>query len=735
MKIKEIKVKNYGPIDEFHTLCGDVQVIYGRNETGKTALVDAITTALFQKKSVFPGQDRFKKYEDITLRLEHSGKEYFFPGSVKFEQLVNLPHFHLAGLFIIRAGDLSLRKDRKWKDKVKEFLSGIPANIERIKEKIGEEVGLTPGGEWSDRQAMRRKSEIKEKEKRKNDLLQAIEKLKQMCQREKILKDKMKRRDLLKKKLENIRVLKSYRLHRRVKDAYLKWRRSKSLLLDYQRYLEEDLDLWLKKEQEKQSLFSRRESCKYELDALRKDLKIMDGERLSLEKQEKDLLNKRNAVIRLSIDKKARELILYQRDFSPRVLKLSFYTVLGTILFLSGIFLSLVGIFLGWGLIYTFSSLFLSAGGVYLLFLSYFLRKEKLNLERKKMDILEKGRKLWSECRDIDELVEKCEKLNLDISKVESKLGYIDQKRKEKLSFLEKKEEELRSFDKQLEVVENEIEEFRNKTGLSSLSQLEKKIRDKRKIELEIDSLQRVLIDSTGTDDFLLWEKEAEKEIPEPDIKEEDLTGEGKFEKELSQLNEEIQNLKEDIASFVHGELGRFQIKEVTDIWRELEQVENTLRSWYQDKEAALLAWSILDEVGQDIEKILLDTVADEKNGVSFYFSLITSGRYRKVRWEEDSIYVKQNNGESYPVEALSSGTQDQLFFSLRLGILKRGFPEGTFLLLDDAFLTSDSQRREQQVRVCQELAKQGWQIFYFTVDEHLRDLFCRMCHIKPLIL
>ena len=738
MRIKEVNVRKYGPVDDFRLICDDIQVIYGRNEAGKTALVDAITTALFQKKSVFPGQDRFKEdksfllSKNVTVILEHSGKNYFFPGPLKFEQLINLPHYHLAGLFIIRAGDLSLRKDKKWEDRVKEFLSGIPANIERIKEKIGEEVDLTPSGDWSDRQPARKKTKIKEKEERVEDLLRAIEKLKLIRQKEKILKDKTGRRDNLKRKLEDIRALKSYKLHKRIKDAYLNWRRNKSFFLDYQRYLNDDLELWLKNEREKESFTSKINSCKYEIEAILKDLETMDEESLHLKKNREDLLNKKRMIAAFSIDKDMTDVSFSQRNISNKTSKLLLYITLGVILsVIGGILLLLSKSFSGWSLVYFVSLI----TGIYLLINSYFLNKLKMNLKKKKEEILEKGKKIWPECGSLNEIFTKCNSLDLEISKIESKLDYIERKKEEKLLSLKKKKEELKSVEKQLHFIDENIKKLREKTGLSSFSQLEKKLAEKREIELEIKSLEKILADSTGTDDLLAWEREAEKEVPEPDVEEEDLRIEGKIEEELSRLNEEIQSLKEEIASFVQGELGRLQIKKITDIWTELEEVESTLRHWYQDREAALLAWEILDKIGQDTEKVLLDTIMDEKKGVSFYFNLITSGRYKKVNWKENSLYVEHSDGKIYPVNVLSSGTQDQLFFSLRLGILKRGLPEGTFILLDDAFLTSDTTRREQQVRVCYQLVREGWQIFYFTVDEGLRDLFCRICKIKPVIL
>ena len=47
------------------------------------------------------------------------------------------------------------------------------------------------------------------------------------------------------------------------------------------------------------------------------------------------------------------------------------------------------------------------------------------------------------------------------------------------------------------------------------------------------------------------------------------------------------------------------------------------------------------------------------------------------------------------------------------------------FLLLDDAFQHSDWNRRELLVDHTLSLVRErGWQVFYFTMDNHLRDLF-----------
>ncbi|HCD03539.1 MAG TPA: hypothetical protein DER64_23745, partial [Planctomycetaceae bacterium] len=49
---------------------------------------------------------------------------------------------------------------------------------------------------------------------------------------------------------------------------------------------------------------------------------------------------------------------------------------------------------------------------------------------------------------------------------------------------------------------------------------------------------------------------------------------------------------------------------------------------------------------------------------------------------------------------------------------------EPSFLVLDDAFQHSDWNRREQLVPQAVGLVEAGWQVLYFTIDDHIRDLF-----------
>jgi uncharacterized protein YhaN len=108
---------------------------------------------------------------------------------------------------------------------------------------------------------------------------------------------------------------------------------------------------------------------------------------------------------------------------------------------------------------------------------------------------------------------------------------------------------------------------------------------------------------------------------------------------------------------------------------------------------------------------------------VSSLLKLIT-GHYQELDLEGDQVTIR-DRFRSYPLSQVSTGAREQTQIALRLGIashLAGGSP--LFLVLDDAFQHSDWQRRESLLKGVLELAKSGWQIVCLTMDDHIRDLF-----------
>jgi uncharacterized protein YhaN len=73
----------------------------------------------------------------------------------------------------------------------------------------------------------------------------------------------------------------------------------------------------------------------------------------------------------------------------------------------------------------------------------------------------------------------------------------------------------------------------------------------------------------------------------------------------------------------------------------------------------------------------------------------------------------------------MSTGAREQVFLALRLGFASINMKgETAFLILDDAFQHSDWKRRKNLLYQTLSLVKTGWQVFYFTMDDHIKHLF-----------
>jgi uncharacterized protein YhaN len=102
------------------------------------------------------------------------------------------------------------------------------------------------------------------------------------------------------------------------------------------------------------------------------------------------------------------------------------------------------------------------------------------------------------------------------------------------------------------------------------------------------------------------------------------------------------------------------------------------------------------------------------------------TGRYKGMRYdEEEGLVLVSDEEEEYPLRDISTGAREQALLAMRLGfcsMLMKG--KSAFLILDDAFQHSDWPRRSNLVDRIVSIAENGWQVFYFTMDDHIRDLF-----------
>jgi uncharacterized protein YhaN len=100
------------------------------------------------------------------------------------------------------------------------------------------------------------------------------------------------------------------------------------------------------------------------------------------------------------------------------------------------------------------------------------------------------------------------------------------------------------------------------------------------------------------------------------------------------------------------------------------------------------------------------------------------TGRYDRLSLDGEALKVGDAYQE-FDFKDLSTGAREQVLLALRIGFASMLSKRGRlFLMLDDAFQYSDWERRQGLVEAAAGMARQGWQVFYFTMDDHLRGLF-----------
>lgn len=156
----------------------------------------------------------------------------------------------------------------------------------------------------------------------------------------------------------------------------------------------------------------------------------------------------------------------------------------------------------------------------------------------------------------------------------------------------------------------------------------------------------------------------------------------------------------------------------------ELEQEQAGLLA---DLRAAAERWRELSVAKELLEATLARYQRERQPAVvkraERYFSQVTGGRYPHLRLDEGEVCAVDKVGRAVDAAALSRGTTDQLYLSLRFA-LAGAFAEASPLplLLDDVLVNVDGNRSPQLASVIAEVAKHH-QVFLFTCHPWMVEL------------
>lgn len=161
------------------------------------------------------------------------------------------------------------------------------------------------------------------------------------------------------------------------------------------------------------------------------------------------------------------------------------------------------------------------------------------------------------------------------------------------------------------------------------------------------------------------------------------------------------------------------------DLLENLRQYRFQLSEVYKETTNKILAGILVTQVIQDAHH-----QEDEKIRAALRSSIVQkplfeiTKKYDQVTFDGENLRVSDKYEEFY-IADLSTAAKEQVLLALRLGFAAKIMKQETaFLILDDAFQHSDWLRREYLLDTVISLANNGWQIIYFTMDDHIRDLF-----------
>ncbi len=203
-----------------------------------------------------------------------------------------------------------------------------------------------------------------------------------------------------------------------------------------------------------------------------------------------------------------------------------------------------------------------------------------------------------------------------------------------------------------------------------------------------------------------------------------------KQEKQLDDINQRIvvlENEMNDLKGRIAAETAKSYSESIEDLMDELykkkQQVADKYRIMCSETLAMIKVVEIVNELTGQEDMEIKDNLS--LPAITNLLSAITGGKYTDINMDDNgSLSLITGNDEEYPLSLLSKGAREQIYLALRAGFAERVLKNPAFLILDDAFQHSDYERRKNLVEHTMRLVDAGWQIFYFTMDDHMKHLF-----------
>lgn len=167
---------------------------------------------------------------------------------------------------------------------------------------------------------------------------------------------------------------------------------------------------------------------------------------------------------------------------------------------------------------------------------------------------------------------------------------------------------------------------------------------------------------------------------------------------ETLKLDERLQTQSDQLPSLSEREA----------LWR---RTREKVRALEEEKRVIQSARDVLEEAAKEVQE---DIVPRIRPHATHWVEEVTGGRYKDLLIDPTdgiriSVFVPET-GERQPVEQLSQGTMDQMYFGLRLALVQFFSENGKTplpILLDDSLVHFDGKRLREAIRILGKIAEQ----------------------------
>ena len=296
-------------------------------------------------------------------------------------------------------------------------------------------------------------------------------------------------------------------------------------------------------------------------------------------------------------------------------------------------------------------------------------------------------------------------------------INQLDTELKDTISILDIKKKEIYNINHQLKEIlqrnnSNTLDEF--KVGLDKKKDYENLVID-RKGKFEV--IDRILDNTTLEDLKVQLAHYNDKYFDNVDqldisiIKDEIRDREESLytiKDNCSRLEERIYNLNEEV-------------KHLVDIEEEIGRIEDDIQYFQNRIRSIEIAKSTIEDISQEIHTQFAPKINKK---VSKLINFISNGKYAHVKISDDLDIVIESPStkEIVPIDSLSGGTIDQLYFALRFSIISSMKGDNLPLILDDCFIQYDDQRLKNILSFLVDLSSER-QILLFTCHNREREI------------